>query len=385
MKIAYLYGLHAFPPKGGNHVHAYELTQGFIKAGHEVLVLNDPTMPGSINYDGGTPGAVERFVGDCDVLYVRVDARYLSDWPEVKQCVEGAGKKPVIWEVNAPANETLAFSWLGGRRAGIKESPWKAFKRWLHATRKIPGILKEERLRRSIARNVDAAICVSSALGRYASEALNIPEVLVLPNGGPLISVEEIEKRRAKRINQQFTVFYSGSAIYPWQGLDFLAGAIKLAEKSAPDIRFVLAVNQVTDALPTGANVEVREKLNREQILDAICTADACVALHPEYSWSKWGFHGSPMKMFEYMGCMSPVIASDRGQMADLITHGDNGLLCSDAPDSILNELLFLKENGAKSKAIGASGRQWIVNGHCWQDNADLTLELFSKLKTRCV
>ena len=50
MRIGYLYNFEAFPPKGGNHVHANELTRGFIANGHEVATVEDPTMPGAINY-----------------------------------------------------------------------------------------------------------------------------------------------------------------------------------------------------------------------------------------------------------------------------------------------------------------------------------------------
>lgn len=384
MKIAYLYGLRAFPPKGGNHVHAYELIQGFINAGHEVLVLDDPTMPGAMNYGSLDPFGTERFVAESDVLYVRVDARYLANWPEVKRCAELAGEKPVVWEINAPANETLAFSWLGGKRSNNNEEPtWKTCKRWLHATRKVPGILREERLRRSLARNVDAAVCVSSALGRYCVEGLNISQVTVLPNGGPLISREEIEKRRAKRTNHNFTVFYSGSAIYPWQGLDFLAGAITLAERTAPDIRFILAVNQVTDNLPKGRNVEIRERLDREQILDAICATDACVSLHPEYTWSRWGFHNSPMKMFEYMSCMTPVVASDRGQMRELIQHGTNGLLTGDKPEDILAQLVRLRDEKPLAQTIGNAGWELVQQKRNWPEVARQTLGVFEKATER--
>lgn len=381
MKIGYMYNLQAFPPRGGNHVHALELVQGFLGAGHQVLVVDDPSMPGAENYQSTDPGFLQDFCKAIDVLYIRIDARYLSDWPSVSECMAMvAGYKPIVWEINSPANETLAFSWLGGKQAGVKESLIKGVKRRLHAFRKLAGIRHEEKLRKELCRNVDAAICVSSALGRYARDALAITNVKVLPNGGPLISEEEIKRRQSAREEKAFTVFYSGSAIYPWQGLDFIANAILRAQSRAPDIRFVLAVNQRTESLPAGPNVEIREGLNRDGILDSICCSDACVALHPDYQWSSYGFHNSPMKLFEYMACMTPVVTSNRAQMAELINHGENGLLCDDSADGILDQLIRLKDDPELAARLGRVGWNMIQREMSWKHNSNTTLALFQQL-----
>lgn len=377
MNIGYLYNLNIFPPKGGNHVHALELTQGFLNAGHQVCVLDDPTAPGARNFSSGDSGAIRAFIEAIDVLYVRIDARFLSDWPQAIDCMSLADDIPVVWEINSPANETLAYSWLGGRQAGETESPIRIARRWVHANRKKFGIFREELLRKSLARKVSAAICVSSALGRYAEHGLGIRNAVVMPNGGPLIAEEDIQARRSMRKDNAFTVFYSGSAIYPWQGMDLMSGAITLARELAPDIRFVLAVNQRTESLPSGPNVEIREHLDRQGIIDAVCASDACVALHPDYPWSPYGFHNSPMKLFEYMACMVPVVTSNRAQMAELIAHRQNGLLCSDAPEDILAQLLWLRDHGEEASRIGRQGWQDIQTRFSWPHNVDRTLSVF--------
>lgn len=381
MNIGYVYNLQAFPPRGGNHVHALELIQGFLDAGHHVSVVDDPSMPRVESFSSSDVASLNAFSETIDVLYVRIDARYLSDLPSITECMNRvSGRKPVVWEINAPANETLAFSWLGGREAAVKESFLRILKRRLHAARKLAGIKREEMYRRNLCEKVDAAICVSSALGQYAREVLALDNIVVLPNGGPLISEEEIARRRTERNDSAFTVFYSGSAIYPWQGLDFISSVITRARTRAPDIRFVLAVNQRTEFLPRGDNVDIREGLNRDGILSAICCSDACVALHPDYPWSDYGFHNSPMKLFEYMACMAPVVTSNRAQMAELIVHGENGLLCDDTPDGILDQLIALRDNPQKAAKVGRRGWDLIQQGMNWKQNARTTLELFQQL-----
>jgi len=168
--------------------------------------------------------------------------------------------------------------------------------------------------------------------------------------------------------------------MYPWQGLNFLTPAIKLAAEIAPEITFVLAVNQRIDTLPSTKNVVVKESLNREQILDEICSADLCVAFHPEYFWSKWGFHGSPMKMFEYMACSSTVLASNIGQMKDLLTHGESGLLCANNPDDILKQIMYAKDNPKVIQKIATNGWQKIQNEFSWENNVRTTIGKFTSL-----
>jgi len=378
MRIGYLYNLKVYPPRGGNHIHVMELTHGFIQLGHTVSVVDDPTMPGAVNF-GSTPEDLGQFIKAIDLLYIRIDARYVRHWSVFKICMELIGSCPIVWEINAPANEALAYSWLGGKTAlnGNKESIARRLRRGLHALRKLPGIILEERYRRRLATDVSGAICVSSALGRYANDGLEITNVIVLPNGGPLISEKEISQRRERHQKKNFTVLYCGSAIYPWQGLDYLSGVIALAEHEAPDVDFVLAVNQRSPTLPESCNVVILERLDRDEILNTICAADACVALHPEYNWSKWKFHNSPMKIFEYLGCMRPVVTSKLGQMLEIFRDGVDVLLCENDAHDILQKLLFLRDNPERAKDIGRKGWERIQSDYSWRGNVEKTLALF--------
>jgi len=378
MRIGYLYNLHAYPPKGGNHTHVLELVRGFLQQGHEVAVIDDPTMPEVSNFPGDTGESVEAFLEFCDVIYVRIDSRPLGSWEHLKRAMAGAkDKTPVVWEINSPADENLAFSWLGGRKAGTRESWLRWLKRWLHAARQKPAIIREEKVRRALAKRVDAAVCVSSSMANYAKTYLGIEHSVAVPNGGPLISEGEIRSRRQRRINDRFTVFYSGSAIYPWQGLDMLTRVIELAKIDAPDIRFLLAVNQKTGSLPEGANVEIKERIPRDEVLNEICRADACIALHPDWSWTPHGVHGSPTKLWEYMSCMTPVVTSNRGQMAELIEHGRNGLLTSDEPSEILSRIITLRDNPELAKTIGRNGWELVQEKLNWTVVSRETLSIF--------
>ena len=382
MRIGYLYDFEAWPTKGGNHVHAYEITRNLVELGHEVAVVDDPTMPGAVNHRSDA-GELAAFVESVDGLYVRIDARPTWRWQVLSECQSLAADKPIVWEINSPANEALAYSWLGGRSLedGLSEETFlRRLRRHVHAWRQLPRIKREERHRQELAQRVDAAICVSGALATYARKELGLERGRVLPNGGPLLTREDIAARRRKAEHSGFTVLYSGSAMYPWQGLDILFETIKLAARNQPDIHFVLAVNQSAKGLEESANVTVLRALDRDGILDAICGADVCVALHPDYPWSPYGFHNSPMKMFEYMACMRPVVASSHGQMKELLADTGAGLLCDNHPVDVLEKIGYLRDHPAEAERMGTAGWDSVHQTYNWRRNARETAALFEEL-----
>ncbi len=380
MRIGYLYDLQVYPPRGGNHRHVIELVEGFLAAGHRVHVVDDPTMPGVVNYDSH-PSALQDFIENIDILYVRIDARFIRRWAVLNQCMRYLAGQPVVWEINSPASENIAYSWLGGKlEAGSRQENVVSYlRRWFHAARQKPGIWLEERCRRRLAKQVSTAICVSDAVGKYARNDLGITDVLVLPNGGPLIGEAEIMQRRERRQHNRFTVLYSGSAIYPWQGLNFLIQVIELAAVKAPDITFVLAVNQNIAGLQQADNVVILEGLNQEEVRNAICAADVCVALVPEWPWAKYGFHLSPIKLFEYMAFMVPVLTSNHSQMRDVIKDGEDGYLTENDPVSILDKIISIRNNPAEAEKVARQAWMKIQTEYNWPHNVSETLGVFER------
>tara|TARA_R110002049_G_scaffold239433_2_gene412638 strand:- start:9653 stop:10843 length:1191 start_codon:yes stop_codon:yes gene_type:complete len=384
VKIAYLYDLKIFPPKGGNHVHALELVKGFVAAGHEVAVVEDETAPGVTNFLD-TRETLKDLMAWCDVLYVRVDARSLREWGALNTCYKYKGSVAIVWEVNSPASETLAYSYYGGMEHWDRqqETMVRKLKRLLHVAKKIPSIWREERYRKSIAKEVSAAVCVSSSMRNYARDYLNIENSLVVPNGAVPFSRDEIDARMVVKTARPFTVLYSGSAIYPWQGLNYLSEVAAIARKKTPDIRFLIVVNQLTEAVPQGENIEVRVGMARDELMSEICRADICLSIQPEFFWSRWKFHGSPMKLFEYMACGTLVLASNIGQMSELIQDGVNGLLCESEPESIFNKIMLAHNHPREKEEMAFEGWKLVNEELNWVRNVEHTIELFNSVTSQ--
>jgi glycosyltransferase involved in cell wall biosynthesis len=86
------------------------------------------------------------------------------------------------------------------------------------------------------------------------------------------------------------------------------------------------------------------------------------------------------MKLFEYMACMRPVVASNHGQMSDIINDGENGLLCENKPEEILAKLLFLRDNPQKAHEIARKGWELVQREYNWPHNVAETLALFEQV-----
>ena len=103
------------------------------------------------------------------------------------------------------------------------------------------------------------------------------------------------------------------------------------------------------------------------EIPNYISAMDIVVAPYPELKF----FYYSPVKIFEYMACQKPVLTTNIGQISEIITDGENGVLCKpDDSDELLNKLLQLIEDREKRKKIGLNARKTIVDSHTWSIKA---------------
>lgn len=379
MKIGYMYDMVIYPPKGGNHTHALEITRSLSDLGHIVIVVDDMSIPDVESFNSKDKGWAKKFDAEVDVICVRIDARSLRHWKAFSDLIS-VHTKPIFVEINAPSFESWAFSWLGGKniwKNGGNESLFRRARRWFHAKRQLINIIPEERFRKKISPRFSGAVCISTAIEAYAS-SLGIGNTVVLPNGGPLFEKAYIENLKKDDKEVPFTIFYSGSAMYPWQGLDLLAAVIKIAEIEAPEIKFVLAVNQKVDDLPKTKNVSILEGISQEEVYANIVNSDICMCLFHQQWWNPLVFHGSPIKLFEYMALAGTVLASDHSQMKEVIDDGVNGYLTGNDPRDIFEKILHIRERRNKAHDVGLKAWDDVQAKYNWNEIAAKTVGFFS-------
>lgn len=382
MKVGFLYGFSAYPPAGGGQTHVYELIRWLQRSGNPVHVVGDSSIADVRNYPITAKGVTE-FLKNIDILYIRLDGGFFYREALKKKCMKEA-TVPIVWEINSPANEQLAFiegkvgrfeETLIGRTLGLFGLPNKGLR--------LRGrIIFDELVRKNFAKHVSTAICVSDQLASYAKKKLNFKSVHVLPNASnpEIFSPKCTMPCTLPALEGRAKVFYAGSPGYPWHSFDVMKEVVEKIGKISTDIVFVFLVNQKSPEVPQGKNVFILEKVPYESVASYLLTGFVCLSLYKDYTWSPWGFHGSPIKLFDYMACGMPVIASNFGQIGTIIEDGKNGLLTNNDPDDIVRKILWLYENPEEAKLIGRNARENVEEIYNWQRVAQETVKIFSSV-----
>jgi len=94
-----------------------------------------------------------------------------------------------------------------------------------------------------------------------------------------------------------------------------------------------------------------------------LASMDVGVAPYPRLA----RFYFSPLKVYEYMAAGLPVVASDVGQLAELIEDGVNGLLYPPGNPSALATALDRLRCAPEVRArLGRAARATVLRDHTW-------------------
>ncbi len=355
MKIGFFY-VPYYPLTMGRSVHGYNLVRALKKRGHTILSCLGVGDPECVQYERSRAGAV-KLARAADVLYVRIAGRPVHSYLEKATLLKllRPFSLPVVWEVNAPVEELLGSYPPGSERDAM--------------------IKRENKKRKALAHLVDAAIGVSDVLKRYISDVLSIVKSYSIPNGSdpvlfdPARAIETV----LDRITDTFKVFWMGNAGTSWQGIEQMLDVAEKMERRDRRILFILVTGESLVKLPVRDNVLYLRQMSYNDLPHYLAAADVCLCLYKPYDWLSYGFYGSSLKLFDYMAAGKPVIASNMGQLAQVIRHGDNGMLVPDDSEAIVEALCMLKADRERGVDMGMRARQDVVRYYNWDRVAQET------------
>ena len=217
-----------------------------------------------------------------------------------------------------------------------------------------------------------ALVAVSQEVGRYLERFPDTNgRVHVVPNG---VNLERFPPRSTAAYHSRhsdFTVGFVGS-LKPWHGVSILVDAFAALHLQSPGIRLMIV----------GEGPEhdrLAEDVCRRGLVDAVrftgwvppsdlparlASLDVAVAPYPELP----NFYFSPLKVYEYMAAGLPIVASRVGQIAELIEHEVNGLLCPPGDASALAGAIdrLQREPDLRSR-LGRAARVTISRDYTWR------------------
>jgi glycosyltransferase involved in cell wall biosynthesis len=173
----------------------------------------------------------------------------------------------------------------------------------------------------------------------------------------------------------------------PWHGVEVLPELLARLRKHRRDVRLIIAGDgQLKEELQRdfarrglAKNVLFTGPLMHEEIPAVVRQFDVALAPYPKHDHD---FYFSPLKLFEYMACGVPVVAAKLGQIAEIVRHGQTGLLY---PAGNLNALAARCEQLLADEALrhelGTTAAKLVRRRFTWDGNAARVVKLARKLK----
>lgn len=254
----------------------------------------------------------------------------------------------------------------------------------------IPPDRITPRLQRLIYRNAAAVIAVTDGVRDHLVQEFQVPpeRITVLTNGVNVGAFRPLDRDAVKRelgLDGAPVVGYIGN-FEVWQGIDELLRAAPRVLAVRPETQFVLAGSGprepeyralarrlgVEQAVRFAGWVPVAESPRWINAFDVAVTLKRPLAS---------GY--SPLKLYAYMGCGRPVVASRLPGFEDLETHGAGILVPHDDSEAAAGAILRLLADPARGEAMGAAGRALAVARHSWEHVVEETEQICRSVSGR--
>jgi glycosyltransferase involved in cell wall biosynthesis len=236
--------------------------------------------------------------------------------------------------------------------------------------------LEAEAIARRVFQAATTIIAVSREIKNYVSQYVSDRDkIRVIPNG---VNPQRFTNHLFERNSEEFTVGFVGS-LKPWHGIPVLIDAFARFHCNHPQSRLLIVgdgkerdslIAKVAEKNLESA-VHFTGAVAPETIPHWLAQMDVAVAPYP----ASKDFYFSPLKVYEYMAARLPVVASNIGQISEVIEDGVNGLLVTPGDGAALTEgLEQLWRSPVFRRRLGTTARATILQHHTWERVAEQIL-----------
>jgi glycosyltransferase involved in cell wall biosynthesis len=230
----------------------------------------------------------------------------------------------------------------------------------------------------------DAIFVVSESLKEHVLELHKATKVRVVPNGvdpsrfSPAPANSALRQRLG--LNNSLVIGFLGG-LRPWHGVEILPDLLEALAPTHPSVKLLLVGDGPLRATLTTAFAQ-KNQLDKvvfagtaahEEIPEYIRLFDIALAPYPVLTHS---FYFSPLKLFEYLACGVATVASDIGQISEIIRNNETGLLYAPGhlPSLAAACEALLKDAQLRAR-LGQAGAELVHKNYTWDHNVEILEE----------
>jgi glycosyltransferase involved in cell wall biosynthesis len=181
------------------------------------------------------------------------------------------------------------------------------------------------------------------------------------------------------------TVIGFAGSLKPWHGTDLLINAFHSMRSICPSARLLIigegpewqTLQAQASTLGLGESIVFAGRVDHAVMPDCLRAMDIAVAPYRNVP----DFYFSPLKLYEYMASGLGVVASDTGDVKDLVRNGENGILCEpESVEKLSAALLRLALMPELRRNLGRSARSEAEH-HSWVGNARTVVEYAARAR----
>jgi glycosyltransferase involved in cell wall biosynthesis len=386
MKIIYI-SSEDMRKEGAGKTHFIEVAQNLVKLGNEVLIL----LPGYRPRDRKNYGVNVCYVPTLRknvfsyLLYEIISLFYLTFYI-LKWRSDVIYLRQELFEVFPPILARLFGVPYVIEKNGIIEDEFR-MRGFSEIVIKILRLAEEINFRLS-----DKIICVTEGIKREIVRRYKVNEgkLVVIPNGANIELFRPLDKHECRRkLGLEEGAFYIGfvGSFAPWQGLDILIEAAKQVKKQGYfQIKYILVGSGERESI---IRKSVREYGLEQEILfsgrvaygQVVYYINACDITVAPFTKERNSIIGvSPLKLFEYLACGRPVIASRVDGVKEVIEEGKCGYLFEPGnAEELANRIIQSYQERDTFQEMGVRGRRLVESKYSWRTTAERIVEVLEE------
>ncbi|MBZ4646311.1 MAG: glycosyltransferase [Clostridia bacterium] len=367
----------------GSVIHQWELVQNLLALGNEIHVLSEKknnnhgygnlffhklqtsTRFKRLNYSLSLIKIISAY--NFDILYTRTPAS-LNGY--IGFLAKKLWRKTLIFEINGIAFQEQAVSQISSKHNS-------------HIIKILRKIRKKKEL--FIWNKADALIVVTNQIKQFLiSYGVCEKKINVILNGANTNLFKPMKSDLARKElgfnNQSPFVCFVGNLV-SWQGLNYLIDAAEIVCKSKNVTFLIVGEGPLKKELLEQVHCKELEsnfiftgRVPYEQVPVYINASDLCVV--PKIKSLSSGY--SPLKLYEYMACAKPVIATNT-EGFEILNQINSGITVNtENSTEFANAIVYLLENKHLSLHMGDNGLAYVNKEHSWETVASKSMDVFT-------